>query len=86
MLIGKLNPLAFALALGLGLMIVYVTAPRPRRVVRFPSPINAGNTVYRDATKGCYVYQTEKVQCDETAMIPPTEDGTPDAAVESDPA
>lgn len=83
MLFGKLNPLAFALALGLGLMVVYMTAPRPRRVVRFPSPLNAGKTVYRDAKKGCYVYQPEKVQCDDTAMIPPTPDYDPDGVVES---
>lgn len=75
MLFGKLNPLAFAVSLGIGLMIVYMTAPRPRRVVRFPSPLNEGKTIYRDAQKGCYVYQSEKVACDETAMIPPSEEG-----------
>lgn len=74
MLLGRLNPLAFALALGVGLMIVYITAPRPRRVLRFPSPLNAGKTVYKDARKGCYVYQPEKVPCDETALVPPSED------------
>lgn len=81
MLFGKLNPLAFAIALGIGLMVVYVTAPRPRLVVRFPSPLNAGKTVYKDDKKGCYVYQSEKVTCDDTALIPPTAGDDPDAEV-----
>lgn len=68
---GKINPLAFALALGVGLMIVYITAPRPRVVLSFPSPINAGNTVYRHDTRGCYVYESEPVPCDESAKMPP---------------
>lgn len=71
MLFGKINPLAFAISLGLGLMIVYVTAPRPRRVVKFPSPLNAGKTMYKDAEKGCYVYTPEKVECTEDAKHPP---------------
>ena len=74
MLFGKLDPLAFALALGVGLMVVYVIAPRPRRVIKFPSPMNAGAVVYRDKDKGCYVYEPEKVQCDDTAKNPPAPD------------
>ena len=74
MLFGKLDPLAFALALGLGLMVVYATAPRPKRVVRFPSPLNVGTTVYRDEKKGCYVYTADKVPCTDDALTPPAQD------------
>lgn len=75
MLFGKINPLAFTLSLGIGLMIVYVTAPRPRRVIKFPSPLNAGKAMYRDSNKGCYVYTPEKVECTQDAKTPPfTED------------
>ena len=83
MLFGKLNPVAFALALGIGLMVVYVTAPRPRRVIRFPSPLNAGSIVYKDAHKGCYVYESEKVPCGKDAKIPPIQEGDGDGIVES---
>lgn len=74
MLFGKLDPLAFAVSLGLGLMVVYVTAPRPRVVIKFPSPLTAGKTVYRDDRNGCYVYRPEKVECDHSAVVLPEEE------------
>ena len=80
MLFGKLDPLAFALSLGFGLMVVYMTAPRPRRVIKFPSPINAGRVVYKDARKGCYVYDKKKVECDETALLQPAPEPEGDGA------
>ncbi len=68
MLFDKLDPLAFAVALGIGMMIVYVIAPRPKRVVKFPMPGNSGKIVYKDALQGCYVYKSEKVTCSKEAM------------------
>lgn len=73
MLFDKLDPLAFALSLGFGLMIVYVVAPRPRRVIRFPMPNNSGKIVYKDALQGCYVYKTENATCDKDAIDIPSE-------------
>eukprot|EP00873_Tetraselmis_striata_P033900 jgi/Tetstr1/454164/TSEL_041083.t1 len=78
MLFNKLNPLAFALALGAGLMLVYVLAPRPKLVIKFPTPENAGKTVYRDTENGCYVYESEKVACGADAKMPPAEAAGPD--------
>lgn len=74
MLMGKIDPLAFGVALGLGLMVVYMTAPRPRRVLKFPTPANAGTVVYRDRKQGCYVYESEKVPCDASAKIAPAQE------------
>lgn len=74
MLFDKLDPLAFGIALGIGMMIVYVIAPRPKRVVKFPMPGNSGKVVYKDALQGCYVYKSEKVKCSNDAKNIP--DGT----------
>jgi hypothetical protein len=68
MLFDKLDPIAFALSLWIGMMIVYVIAPRPKRVIKFPMPGNSGKVVYRDALQGCYVYKSEKATCDKDAL------------------
>jgi hypothetical protein len=68
MIFDKLDPLAFAVALGIGMMINYVIAPRPKRVVKFPTPGNSGKVVYKDALRGCYVYKSEKVTWSKEAM------------------
>lgn len=72
MLFGKINTLAFFISLGVGLCFVYCFAPRPRKVIKFPNPINAGNIVYRDAEDECFVYTPEKTECTDEALSPPT--------------
>jgi hypothetical protein len=74
MLFGKLHPLSFIMSLGVGLLFVYVFAPRPRRVCKFPNAINTGHVVYKKfGTQDCYIYNAETVKCDKTAKAPPTD-------------
>lgn len=63
MIFSFLDPLAFIVAFGMGLMLVYVTNPRPRVVIKFPTPLNAGKVVYREDGE-CYRYSAEEVDCD----------------------
>jgi hypothetical protein len=68
MLFNKLNPVAFFFALGVGLAFVYAFAPRPRKVVKFPTPINAGKIIYKGKDDDCFVYKAKKVECSDDAV------------------
>ena len=59
-----LNPFAFIMAFGAGLLVVYMTQPKPKVVIRFPTPLNAGKIIYREDGE-CYKYKVEEVKCDE---------------------
>ena len=53
----------FALAFAIGMLAVYLTAPAPTIVVKFPSPYNVGKVMYRDQADNCYKYGAEEVKC-----------------------
>lgn len=48
----------------LGILIVYLLAPAPDVVVRFPTPHNAGKVTYEDRVGTCYQYSATEVACD----------------------
>ncbi len=79
MLLQRLNPLAFVLSLGVGMLVVYMLAKPPKIVIEFPTPASAGNVVYRDGQKGCYVYVSEAARCDDTALPQPADPDPPAA-------
>lgn len=63
MFFDKIRPLYFLLAFGIGLLFCYMTNPKPQVVVKFPSPYNAGQVVYKDTNETCYKYNASKVEC-----------------------
>jgi hypothetical protein len=63
MLIGNLRPLWFFLSFAVGLLLCYIMQPAPEIVVRFPSPYNAGQVVYRDKAQNCFTYASTEVSC-----------------------
>jgi hypothetical protein len=63
MLFKKIQPLYFFLAFAIGLLLCYVTNPKPEVIVKFPSPYNAGQIIYKDKSDSCYKYNASKVSC-----------------------
>ncbi len=59
----RIHPLYFFLAFAIGLFFCYITNPTPEMVLKFPSPYNAGNIVYKDKSDSCYKYKADKVEC-----------------------
>jgi hypothetical protein len=66
----QMNWLAFAGAFALGVAYIYVKSEKPVIVVRWPTPINAGKSVYTDATGDCFVYDAVKAECTADATAP----------------
>jgi hypothetical protein len=59
----QIDPLWFFVSLAVGFLAVYVMAPKPQIVVKFPSPQNAGKIVYKDNSNTCFVYKADSVSC-----------------------
>jgi hypothetical protein len=58
-----LDPFYFVIALAVGLLYSYLTAPKPKIVVMYPTPDNAGKITYRDDAGVCYKYRVLEMAC-----------------------
>ena len=67
----KLNFPVLLVSFCIGICIVYVTAPPPEVVLKFPSPYNTGDVIYTDKSNNCYKYKHDKVQCDANHGVQP---------------
>jgi hypothetical protein len=67
----KLNLTFLVISFSIGIFYVYVTAPSPEVVLKFPSPFNAGKITYKDKSDNCYKYVHEKVNCEKSANVKP---------------
>jgi hypothetical protein len=57
------NIFAFVLAFGIGMLYVYMSAPQSQVIVKYPTPFNAGQYVYKDSAGTCFVFKANKVEC-----------------------
>ena len=62
-LLGRLRPLYFFGAFAVGLLFCYLVTPAPEVVVKFPSPYNAGDVIYRDRAQTCFKFDADRVSC-----------------------
>ena len=72
-MLSKLNPTAFVIGFAIGMLFIYMFAPKPETVVKFPTPWNAGNVVYHHQNADtCFVYKASKMACptDTTLILP----------------
>lgn len=65
------NIYAFLIAFGVGMLYVYMNAPKPKVVVHYPSPYNAGAITYTDSAGTCFVFKANKVSCQQKGEIKP---------------
>ena len=63
-LFNKLNYPVFLLAFSIGIFIVYITKPRQKIVIKYPTPNEImPDYQYQDDADNCYKYMAEKVEC-----------------------
>ena len=55
--------LYFIIALFIGFLIIYVIAPPPKIVIKYPNLNNVGKHVYVDDNNVCYKYKKVNVSC-----------------------
>lgn len=68
------NLVAFILAFCVGMVYVYLKTPPLKVVVKYPTPFNAGKTVYKDSADTCFVFNASRVQCTKNAKKQPVVD------------
>jgi hypothetical protein len=53
----------FLLAFSIGMLYVYCVSNRPQVIIKYPTPDNAKDFVFRDDSQNCYKFHTEEVKC-----------------------
>ncbi len=67
----KFNFFAFIIAFAIGILYVYVSAPKPRIIIKYPTPLNADKIVYKNENDICYKYKAEEVKCTDKSISQP---------------
>lgn len=67
----KMNWYAFFIAFALGVFYVYISTPKPRIIIKYPTPFNANKVYYQSDDGMCYKYNVEEVKCDSSAIPQP---------------
>ena len=52
------------MSLFIGFFLVYITAPIPNIIVKYPTLKNANDTIFIDESNKCYKYIPKPVDCD----------------------
>lgn len=59
----KVEIFYIVLGLFLGFFIIYVTSPKPRIILKYPTIENINNTTYIDENGQCYKYYAIEIPC-----------------------
>jgi len=67
----KFNYLAFIIAFGIGILYVYLSAPKPKIIIKYPTPYNVNKVIYKNENDICYKYIAEEIKCNDKAIMQP---------------
>lgn len=56
-------PLYFFISFCIGMFAVYISTPKPKIIIKYPTPDNAGKVIYKDNSGICYKYSAKEVNC-----------------------
>ena len=67
----KFNFFAFIIAFAIGMFYVYIAAPKPKIIIKYPTPYNANKIVYKNDNDICYKYKVDEVKCSDNVIDQP---------------
>ena len=67
----QFNIPVFILAFICGIIYVIYDAPKPKIVIKYPTPYNVNKNVYRGLTDECYKFQVQEVKCTDNTLPQP---------------
>jgi hypothetical protein len=67
----QLNYTFFFIAFALGIFYVYISSPKQRIVIKYPTPYNADKIYYQNDDNVCYKYKVSEVKCTSNATAQP---------------
>ena len=62
-ILDNINTKWFLVSFAFGLFLVYCSAPQPEIIIKYPTPDNAIDTVFKDDIDNCYKFDVEKIKC-----------------------
>ena len=62
-LIDKIDPLFFLISLCIGLFLTYIFTPQPDIIIKYPTPENALQEIYKDDADNCFKFNSKEVPC-----------------------
>ncbi len=67
----KFNFIAFFCAFAFGIFFVYLSAPKQKIIIKYPTPYNSNKIVYKNENDFCYKYDVTEVKCTDKAINQP---------------
>jgi hypothetical protein len=67
----RFNYFAFFAAFILGIIYVYLDTPKPKLVIKYPTPYNANKITYKGLSDECYHLEASQVECTDDAITQP---------------
>lgn len=63
MVFQHIDPYYFILAFSFGVFLSYIFTPKPKIIIKYPTPQNSGKITYMDDGGVCYRYEAIEVDC-----------------------
>jgi len=67
----KFNVFAFIISFAVGILYVYISTPKPKIIIKYPTPYNVNKIVYKNENDVCYKYKVEEIKCTDKAIDQP---------------
>jgi hypothetical protein len=67
----RFNIIAFFIAFMLGIFYVYISTPKPRVIIKYPTPYNVNKIMYQNDSGECFKFKMEEVKCTKEAIVQP---------------
>lgn len=58
-----IEPIYFFISLFIGIFFIYISSPPPNIIIKYPTPENTNNLIYKDDADTCYKYIANEIQC-----------------------
>lgn len=65
------NILAFFISFIVGIFYVYISSPKPKIIIKYPTPYNADKIIYKSDSGDCYKFKMEETNCNKNAIPQP---------------
>jgi len=62
-IINNIDTFWFLISLSIGLLLVYCSTPLPEVIIKYPTPYNSHDMVFKDDVDNCYKFNTDIVNC-----------------------
>lgn len=67
----KFNFIIFFFALAIGILFVYLSTPKQKIIIKYPTPYNANKIIYKNENDFCYKYEVSEIKCTDKAINQP---------------